>query len=482
MDIPQLPSLVNSTLEVAKSVEAESEDKGRVVRKIHEINKDLKASIVNFDSTNAFSRIIGDVPNTVISINEVIRLPTSEQMLLRLAIDRFGETSKSIEEALDQISERNRQLQSDIIMELASGNPVPDAASGGAAQRLTRAEDWIPSLGDVDLQDENGDPTSKVLILITGGQTAELQRIGIDRGWKSVVRQLYPYVQKEDRPWIGTNALKFATMGEIYRLSDHERTRPFETLNFRPPLEPIEDLDEGYSDYLKANHSDYYKANTHRIPQKHAPVASPAIEAAEASEESHFAGRKDIKEYFDACGYDHKALDKDGYPFEVRVPDELSSSMAERTYRNEDQVTKVNDLLDPRLHLQVIDHDNATFLLLVKNNPSVNYCDIGSYQPYWRALKMWARSALRGRVAILSDYIQGQQDKTRLKTAAQDMEHFALKSRSQAEEKQDEMLASMGENAREATEWAWKLRKDFEQEDIFSLSTRQVMEKFGLAE
>lgn len=40
----------------------------------------------------------------------------------------------------------------------------------------------------------------------------------------------------------------------------------------------------------------------------------------------------------------------------------------------------------------------------------------------------------------------------------------------------------MGENAREATEWAWKLRKDFEQEDIFSLSTRQVMEKFGLAE
>lgn len=114
MDIPQLPSLVNSTLEVAKSVEAESEDKGRVVRKIHEINKDLKASIVNFDSTNAFSRIIGDVPNTVISINEVIRLPTSEQMLLRLAIDRFGETSKSIEEALDQISERNRQLQSDI--------------------------------------------------------------------------------------------------------------------------------------------------------------------------------------------------------------------------------------------------------------------------------------------------------------------------------------------------------------------------------
>ncbi|KAJ0296315.1 hypothetical protein COL516b_011726 [Colletotrichum fioriniae] len=114
MDIPQLPSLVNSTLEVAKSVEAESEDKGRVVRKIHEINKDLKASIVNFDSTNSFSRIIGDVPNTVISFNEVIRPPTSEQMLLRLAIDRFGETSKSIEEALDQIFERNRQLQSDI--------------------------------------------------------------------------------------------------------------------------------------------------------------------------------------------------------------------------------------------------------------------------------------------------------------------------------------------------------------------------------
>ncbi|KAJ0296316.1 hypothetical protein COL516b_011727 [Colletotrichum fioriniae] len=305
-------------------------------------------------------------------------------------------------------------------MELASGNPVPDAASGGAAQRLTRAEDWIPSLGDVDLQDENGDPTSKVLILITGGQTAELQRTGIDRGWKSVVRQLYPYVQKEDRPWIGTNALKFATMGEIYRLSDHERTRPFETLNFRPPLEPIEDLDEGYSDYLKANHSDYYKANTHRIPQKHAPVASPAIEAAEASEESHFAGRKDIKGYFDACGYDHKALDKDGYPFEVRVPDELSSSMAERTYRNEDQVTKVNDLLDPRLHLQVIDHDNATFL------------------------------ALRGRVVILSDYIRGQQDKTRLKTAAQDMEHFALKSRSQAEERQDEMVASVRRGTKEA--------------------------------
>lgn len=179
-------------------------------------------------------------------------------------------------------------------------------------------------------------------------------------------------------------------------------------------------------------------------------MASPAIEAAEASEESHFAGRKDIKEYFDACGYDHKALDKDGYPFEVRVPDELSSSMAERTYRNEDQMTKVNDLLDPRLHLQVIDHDNATFLLLVKNNPSVNYCDIGSYQPYWRALKMWARSALRGRVAILSDYIRGQQDKTRLKTAAQDMEHFALKSRSQAEEKQDEMLASVRRGTKEA--------------------------------
>ncbi|KXH59577.1 hypothetical protein CSAL01_10290 [Colletotrichum salicis] len=361
-----------------------------------------------------------------------------------------------------------------------------------------------------------------MLILFTGDQTSNIEGMKLKIDWPEMVRQLYPWFQSHDEIWMSTSVIKYWAMREFYKHSLLQKQNPIQGLTFTQPPRLIEDLDEAYSDYLKTNHLVYYQANKHRIPTKQAL--------------REMTSQSTSKE----CGYDNKALDKNGFPFEVRVLDGLSSAVAERIYRNEQQVNKVNQMLDPRLHLQVLDHSNETFLFFVKKSPNANYRDIISYQASWWALKTWSQSAMHGQVAILSDYIQGQQDKSRVETAAEhtkNLEEFAPKSRDQlmklrsrvsqdlfnskfmkrarwttmtdtylnGERKTrlpgqlapilslDDMRMAMQdtwstyngdgqmeENAREATEWAWKMKQGFGEDDVFSLSTRQVMERLGL--
>ncbi|OHF02830.1 hypothetical protein CORC01_01931 [Colletotrichum orchidophilum] len=297
-------------------------------------------------------------------------------------------------------------------------------------------------------------------------------------------------------------------------------------------------------------------------PGPSTPSAPVATRQPSKIESMILAGRKDLKEFFQICKYDNIALEKGGFPFEVRVPDGLSPAMAERVYRHKDQVTKISKMLDPRLRLLWIDHDKSTFLVLMKSDPKVNYCDIGSYPASWWALKAWSGSAVNGQVATLSDFIRNHEEKVRcesVETQNKVLKDLAQKSQDQAKGNEDEMLASirrgsdeaqlgalrarvsqdlfnskfkrtarwnrmvnlylngeqmtrppgqlapslslndvrmaiqdtwsvykgddqMEENALEATDWAWKMKKEFEEDEIFSMSTFQIMERLGLAE
>ncbi|UQC82272.1 uncharacterized protein CLUP02_07759 [Colletotrichum lupini] len=333
-------------------------------------------------------------------------------------------------------------------------NPAPLFRAVGAPNP-NRAVDWIPSIGDRNLADESEtDACNQLLILITGGQNFMLEGMNLKAAW--------------------------------------------------PEMNFIEELDVGYSNYLKANHPIYYEHNKHRIPKKKVSAASPAVGAAESPkkdaqvediepqndghenpavpanapnmlsplqpgaanpgtptptptpapsapvvnlppskfESMVLAARKDLKEYWEDCGGDKILLDKDGYPFEVRVPDRFSPDAAKYIYRNAGQMAKVNKMLDARLRLCWIDHDEATFLVIVKNDMKDDYGYIVSYPESWNALKAWSQSVADGQVATLGEFVRSHNEKARVE-AFQAYKEIAEKEKlAEALEEHDATMAS----------------------------------------
>ncbi|KXH38161.1 hypothetical protein CSIM01_10476 [Colletotrichum simmondsii] len=382
------------------------------------------------------------------------------------------------------------------------GKPAPLFRAVGAPNP-NRAVDWIPSLGDRNLADESEtDACNQLLILITGDQNFMLEGMNLKAAWPEMVRQLYPSFQRNGWIWMGTSAIKYWAMREFYKKTNVQLKKPIHTLGLTPPQNFIEELDVGYSNYLKANHPIYYEHNKHRIPKKKVSVASPAVGAAESSkkdaqvediepqndghenpavpsnapnmlsplqqgtanpgtptptptpsapvvnlppskfESMVLAARKDLKEYWEDCGGDKKLLDKDGYPFEVRVPDRFSPDVAKYIYRNAGQMAKVNKMLDARLRLCWIDHDEATFLVIVKNDMKDDYGDIISYPESWNALKAWSRSVADGQVATLGEFVRSHNDKARVE-AFQAYKEIAEKEKlAEALEEHDATMAS----------------------------------------
>ncbi|KAK1717479.1 hypothetical protein CaCOL14_004298 [Colletotrichum acutatum] len=382
--------------------------------------------------------------------------------------------------------------------------PAPLFGAVGAPNPK-RAVDWVPSLGDRNLADESEtDACNQLLILITGGQNFMLEGMNLKVAWPNMVRQLYPWFQSNGWIWMGTSAIKYWAMRELYKKNNIQLEKPVHTLGFTPPPNVIEEIDEGYSNYLKANHPIYYEHNKHRIPKKKVSVASPAVGAAESSrkdvqvediepqndghnkpevptnasnmlsplqavtinsgtttptptptpsapvvtmppskfESMVLAARKDLKKYWEDCGGDKILLDKDGYPFEVRVPDRSSPDVAKYIYRNAGQMAKVNKILDPRLRLCWIDHDEATFLVIVKNDMRGDYDDIISYPESWNALRAWSQSVADGQVATLGEFVRSYNDKARVE-AMQAYKEIAEKEKlAEALEEHDATMAS----------------------------------------
>ncbi|KXH60329.1 hypothetical protein CNYM01_01611 [Colletotrichum nymphaeae SA-01] len=328
-----------------------------------------------------------------------------------------------------------------------------------------------------------------------------LEGMNLKAAWPDVVRQLYPWFQRNGWIRMGTSAIKYWALREFYKKTNNQLEKPIHTLGLTPPPNSIEELDVGYSNYLKANHPIYYEHNKHRIPKNKVSLASPAVGAAESSkndvqvedierqndghenpavpanapnvlsppqpgtanpgtptptptpstpvvnlppskfESMVLAARKDLKEYWEDCGGDKILLDKDGYPFEVRVPDRFSPDAARYIYRNAGQMAKVNKMLDPRLRLCWIDHDEATFLVIVKNDMKDDYGDIISYLESWNALRAWSQSVADGQVATLGEFVRSHRDKVRVE-AMQVYKGLAAKEKlAEAPEEHDATMA-----------------------------------------